>query len=52
VVKWNCVFRLREEAGIAAGEYPFRMFVVVGDRETVRNGLRALASEGEAKGTR
>ena len=41
VVKWNCVFRVRDAAGIAPGEYPFRMFVVVGDLATVAESLRA-----------
>lgn len=42
VVKWNCVFRVRDPAGIAPGDYPFRMFVLVGDLATVRDGLRVL----------
>ena len=42
VVKWNCVFRLRNPAGIAPADYPFRMFVLVGDLDTVRNSLREL----------
>lgn len=42
VVKWNCVFRVTDKDGIAPGEYPFRMFVVVGDLATVRNSLREL----------
>lgn len=45
VVKWNCVFRVRDEHGLPAREYPFRMFVVVGDRDTVRDSLRALHRE-------
>ncbi len=45
VVKWNCVFRLRDSHGIAAGEYPFRMFVAVGDREMVLAALRELQKE-------
>ncbi|MBM3968886.1 MAG: hypothetical protein FJ302_03345 [Planctomycetes bacterium] len=39
VVKWNSVFRLRLAAGIEPGEFTFRNFVVVGDRETVRTSL-------------
>jgi hypothetical protein len=46
VVKWNCVFRLRNPAGISPGTYPFRMHVVVGDLETVRTSLLALQREG------
>lgn len=45
VVKWNCVFRVRDADGIAPGGYPFRMFVIVGDRNTVRDSLRALHRE-------
>ncbi len=42
VVKWNCVFRLTNKDGIVPGEYAFRMFVIVGNRETVRTSLQAL----------
>lgn len=43
VVKWNCVFRLRDrENGIPPGEYSFRNFVIVGDLKTVRSGLIRL----------
>jgi hypothetical protein len=42
VVKWNCVFRVRDDAGIPPAEYTFRMFVVVGDRATVTDSLRRL----------
>lgn len=45
VVKWNCVFRVRNADGIAPGEYSFRMFVIVGDLNTVRDSLRALHRE-------
>jgi hypothetical protein len=45
VVKWNCVFRLHDQAGIPAGEYPFHMFVIVGDLANVRDSLRALHRE-------
>ncbi|MDB6154298.1 MAG: hypothetical protein JWL90_2751 [Chthoniobacteraceae bacterium] len=45
VVKWNCVFRIREKDGIAPGDYPFRMFVIVGDLATVTGSLRALHRE-------
>jgi len=45
VVKWNCVFRIHDEGGIAPGEYPFRMFVIVGDLSDVRDALRALHHE-------
>lgn len=42
VVKWNTVFRLRHADGIESGEFSFRNFVVVGDRETVRMSLVEL----------
>ncbi len=42
VVKWNTVFRVGRTAGIEPGEYSFRNFVVVGDRETVRTSLVEL----------
>ncbi|MDX1948429.1 MAG: hypothetical protein SFU86_23780 [Pirellulaceae bacterium] len=42
VVKWNCVFRILNKAGVPAGEYSFRNFVVVGDLEMVRRSLVAL----------
>lgn len=42
VVKWNCVFRVRNAEGIAPGRYGYRMFVVIGTREDVRETLGAL----------
>jgi hypothetical protein len=42
VVKWNCVFRIRDPEGIEPGEYAFRTFVVVGDLASVTQSLRAL----------
>ncbi|MFM9960464.1 MAG: hypothetical protein ACKV2Q_04480 [Planctomycetaceae bacterium] len=42
VVKWNTVFRQRRADGIEPGEFSFRNFVVVGDRETVRMSLVEL----------
>lgn len=36
VVKWNCVFRIHHPDGIAARDYSFRTFVVVGTLEDVR----------------
>ena len=45
VVKWNCVFRVRDSGGIAPGGYPFRMLVLVGNLETVRNSLQSLQQE-------
>ncbi len=48
VVKWNCVFRVRDEAGITPGDYTFRMFVIVGDLATVADSLRSLHHEFES----
>lgn len=42
VVKWNCVFRIRDKEGVEPGEYSFRTFVIVGDLETVARSLRVL----------
>lgn len=43
VVKWNCVFRVRDPSGVAPGEYAFRMFVVVGSLDDAKASLAALA---------
>jgi hypothetical protein len=45
VVKWNCVFRTTIDSGLPAEEHTFRMFVIVGDLDTVLNSLLALNSE-------
>lgn len=45
VVKWNCVFRVRNSGGIAPGDYRYRMFVPVGSLEDVRQALIALHAE-------
>jgi len=45
VVKWNCVFRVRDAKGIAAREYRFRVFVAVGTLDDVRQSLDALAKK-------
>lgn len=42
VTKWNCVFRVRDEKGIAPGDFTFRMLVAVGTLEEVRTMHRAL----------
>ena len=42
VVKWNCVFRVTDKNGIAPGEYAYRMFVIVGELNTVCDSLRVL----------
>ena len=41
-VKWNVVYRLRNKQGILPVNNPFRLFVVVGDLETVRSTLVKL----------
>ena len=46
VVKWNCVFRLRDVTnGIAPGDYSFRNVIVVGDLATVKASLIELHRE-------
>ncbi len=42
VVKWNCVFRLLNPAGVPAGDYSFRTFIPVGSLEAVRSALSSL----------
>lgn len=42
VVKWNCVFRASDPAGLRPGDYAFRMFVIVGDLATVKDSMRRL----------
>ena len=44
VVKWNCVFRIRDAQKIP-GEHHFRMFVAVGTLEEVRLALESLTRE-------
>lgn len=43
VVKWNCVFRVNDPAGIPSGAYSLRMFVAVGSLNQVIETLAALA---------
>ena len=45
VVKWNCVFRLRQAEAIKPGDHSFRLYVVVGTREDCRRTLAALTQE-------
>ncbi len=45
VVKWNCVFRLTDPAGLKPADYSFRMFVVVGVLQTVQDSMRSLVRE-------
>jgi hypothetical protein len=43
VVKWNCVYRLHDDKnGIAAADYSFRQFVIVGTLEDVKNTMAQL----------
>jgi hypothetical protein len=45
VVKWNSAFFIKDKDGIPPGDYQFRMFVVVGDLETVRKSMIELYRE-------
>ena len=45
VVKWNCVFRVRNAKGVPPGEYAFRCFLVVGTQADCATTLLALAKE-------
>ncbi len=45
VVKWNCVFRVRNPDGVRSGDYSFQQFVIVGDRAAVRDTMTALAAD-------
>jgi hypothetical protein len=45
VVKWNCVFRVRDPEGIRPGDYRYRTFVIVGTLEDVRHSLGNLREE-------
>ena len=49
VTKWNCVFRVREPKGIAAGDYKFRMFVAVGTLDDVRATIGSLNDRNSSK---
>jgi len=42
VVKWNCVFRVRNQPRIIAGDYRFSMFVIVGTVRQVQTALAAI----------
>lgn len=44
VVKWNCVFRVKEPGGVPAGDYSYRMFVAVGTTADVRKTLTEIAA--------
>jgi hypothetical protein len=42
VVKWNCVFRLRD--GVPPGAYRFRLYVPLGTLDDVTNAMRSLSA--------
>ena len=45
VMKWNCVYRVRNKNGVEPGEYAFSHFVAVGDLAMVQQSLRKLHEE-------
>jgi hypothetical protein len=45
VVKWNCVFRLKNKDGVPGGDYPFRCFLVAGTVADCEITLAALHKE-------
>lgn len=45
VVKWNCVFRYKNAENIPAGDYPFQMYVPIGDLTTVEKTLQELVPQ-------
>lgn len=51
VVKWNCVYRLRDDKGIAAADYSFRQWVIIGDLETVKDTMIKLLEERSSNST-
>jgi hypothetical protein len=42
VVKWNCVFRVRDSDGVRSGEYRYQMYVVVGTLDDCSKGMKKL----------
>ncbi len=45
VVKWNCVFRVRDAGRIKPGKYAYQMFVAVGTRDDVQTSLQGVMGE-------
>ena len=45
VTKWNCVFRVRNRDGGAAGDDKYRVFVAIGTLDDVRGALVKLRDE-------
>ena len=43
VVKWNCVFRYKDPAGVKLAGRAFRVFVVLGTLDDVHSALTGLA---------
>lgn len=42
VNKWNCVFRVRDPNGVKPGKYTYRMIVVVGTLDDVKETMKGL----------
>ncbi|MEX2213930.1 MAG: hypothetical protein WD768_07370 [Phycisphaeraceae bacterium] len=42
VVKWNCVFRVKDNEGVKPGDYSYRNFVLVGTLEEVTRDMSRL----------
>ena len=47
VVKWNCVFRVRDAAGLRPGDYSYRMLVAFGSAAEVEAMLREWTTAGD-----
>lgn len=45
VVKWNCVFRIRDNNRVRPGDYSFCMFVIVGTRDDVVKTMMQLPGQ-------
>jgi hypothetical protein len=42
VVKWNCVFRVKNPEGVKAGNYSYQMYVAVGSLKNVQDTMNGL----------
>lgn len=49
VVKWNCVFRVRNLQGVPPGKYAFQVFVAVGTLEDVKQAILTLEKKFSGK---
>ncbi|QDT27500.1 hypothetical protein [Gimesia panareensis] len=49
VVKWNCVFRVRNPQGVPPGKYAFQVFVAVGTLEDVKQAILTLEKKFSGK---